>query len=62
MRPNGSNLDSPYMTITVLASIGSAVVILNAVARLPRAITELARSCIPAVTALRELRAVITGR
>jgi hypothetical protein len=50
------------MTTTILAAIGSAVVILNAVTRLPQAISDLARACIPAVTALRELHAVITGR
>ena len=50
------------MTTTILAVIGSAVVILNAVTRLPQAITDLAHACIPAVTALRELCAAITGR
>jgi hypothetical protein len=49
-------------TTAVLAAIGYAVLVLNAIARLPHAITELARACIPAVTALRELRAAIAGR
>ena len=48
-------------TTAVLATIGSAALVLNAATRLPRAIADLARALIPAVTALRELRAAITG-
>lgn len=63
MRPNDTSLDPRAMTTTAaaLATICSAAIIINAVARLPWAIARLARACIPAVTAVRELRAAISG-
>ncbi|GAA1457457.1 hypothetical protein GCM10009603_07320 [Nocardiopsis exhalans] len=45
------------MTVTtVLTVIGGTVLIIGAAARLPHAVAELIRSCIPVVTALHELR------
>jgi len=63
MRPYDTNPDSRAMTTTaaVLAAICSAAIIINAVARLPWAIARLVRASIPAVTAVRELRAAISG-
>jgi hypothetical protein len=50
------------MTITViLATIGGTTLILTAAARVPSALAEFLRACIPAVTALRELRTALNG-
>jgi hypothetical protein len=51
------------MTITViLAMIGGTTLILTAAARIPPALAEFLRACIPVVTALRELRIALNGR
>ncbi len=51
------------MTITViLATIGGTTLILTAAARIPQALAEFLRACIPVATALRELRTTLNGR
>jgi hypothetical protein len=50
------------MTATmIMAVIGGTVVVLTAAARIPAALTELLRACIPVAAAIHELRAALSG-
>jgi drug/metabolite transporter (DMT)-like permease len=48
------------MTIT-LAIIGGILIVLNAVSRIPLAVSALIRACIPVVTAVHDLRQASRG-
>jgi hypothetical protein len=48
-------------TTAILAMIGGAALILTAAARIPPALVELLRACIPVVTALCELRTALNA-
>jgi hypothetical protein len=48
-------------TTVILATIGGIAVILTAAARIPAALTEFLRACIPLAAAARELRATVSG-
>lgn len=51
------------MTVTViLAVIGAVTVILTAAARIPAALADFLRACVPAAAAARELCAALTAR
>ncbi|CAM5282722.1 hypothetical protein SAVIM338S_00165 [Streptomyces avidinii] len=48
------------MTMTsILAVIGGTVLIIGAAARIPNAVAELIRACVPVITAFGELRATL---
>lgn len=50
------------MTLTtILSVIGCTVIIIGAAKRLPKAVAELIRACIPVVKAFNELRAAAKG-
>ncbi|MGP3919033.1 hypothetical protein [Nonomuraea sp. 10N515B] len=50
------------MTSTILAALGAAVLILHTATRLPVALADLLRACLPLAHALRDLRAAFTAR
>ncbi|MBO4269145.1 hypothetical protein [Microbispora triticiradicis] len=45
------------MTSTILAALGAAALILHTAVRLPAALTDLLRACLPLVHAVRDLHA-----
>ncbi|GES25233.1 hypothetical protein Aple_081320 [Acrocarpospora pleiomorpha] len=50
------------MTTTILAAIGGATLILHTATRLPAALTDLVRACLPLLTAISDLRAALPRR
>ncbi len=52
----------PMTTTMILAAIGATALILTAAARIPSALAEFLRACVPVITAVRELRAALRER
>jgi hypothetical protein len=60
MQPNAAVGDGGGMTSTILAALGAAVLILHTASRLPAALADLLRACLPLVQAARDLWAALT--
>ncbi|WP_333736772.1 hypothetical protein [Streptomyces sp. IBSBF 2806] len=60
--PAAGERPRPMTTTVILAMIGGITLILTAAARIPPALEEFLRACIPVATALREVHTAFRGR